>query len=102
MNKTKDTTRPLPGLGVQGQLMLFISGVTLFTLALIWALITYWLEPQYNRTIRTSLEGKAAAITALIDAADAPISRRVFGTLVLNEDFWEQMRRAVEDGVLNV
>lgn len=89
-------------LGVQGQLMLFISGVTLFTLILIWALITYWLQPQYNRTIRTSLEGKAAAITAMVDASDGPIASRAFGAVLLNEEFWSQLDQAIEEGRLNV
>ena len=35
--------------GIQWQLMLFIGGITLFTLLLVWGIITYALEPQYNR-----------------------------------------------------
>ena len=38
--------------GIQWQLMLFIGGITLFTLLLVWGIITYALEPQYNRNIR--------------------------------------------------
>ena len=55
---------------IRGQLMLFIGGITLFTLLLVWSIITFALEPQYNRTIRAKLDGKAAAITAMIDQAD--------------------------------
>ena len=60
--------------GIQWQLMLFIGGITLFTLLLVWGIITYALEPQYNRNIRAKLDSKAAAITALIDQSDAEIS----------------------------
>ena len=49
--------------GIQWQLMLFIGGITLFTLLLVWGIITYALEPQYNRNIRAKLDSKAAAIT---------------------------------------
>ena len=45
---------------IRGQLMLFIGGITLFTLLLVWSIITFALEPQYNRTIRAKLDGKAA------------------------------------------
>lgn len=102
MNKTKQPGRRPALLGVQGQLMLFISSVTLFTLVLIWALITYWLQPQYNRTIRASLEGKAAAITAMIDGAEGPVSSRIFGILTLNDEFWQKMYDTIEDGTLNL
>lgn len=54
--------------GIQWQLMLFIGGITLFTLLLVWGIITYALEPQYNRNIRAKLDSKATAITALIDS----------------------------------
>ena len=47
--------------GIQWQLMLFIGGITLFTLLLVWGIITYALEPQYNRNIRAKLDSKAAA-----------------------------------------
>lgn len=43
---------------IRGQLMLFIGGITLFTLLLVWSIITFALEPQYNRTIRAKLDGK--------------------------------------------
>lgn len=32
-------------LGVQGQLMLFLCGITVLTLGLVWGLITYGLQP---------------------------------------------------------
>ena len=60
-------------LGVQGQLIVFLGGITLVTLLLVWVLITYFLQPQYNRTIRTNLETRLQDITARIDAADAPL-----------------------------
>ena len=31
---------------IRGQLMLFIGGITLFTLLLVWSIITSALEPQ--------------------------------------------------------
>ena len=45
--------------GIQWQLMLFIGGITLFTLLLVWGIITYALEPQYNRNIRAKLASTA-------------------------------------------
>ena len=36
-------------LGVQGQLITFLGIITLVTLLLVWVLITYFLQPQYNR-----------------------------------------------------
>ena len=93
---------PGMGLGVRGQLMLFLCAVTLFTLGLVWALITYALEPMYNRKIRTSLEAKADAVVALIDANDGPVSSRILGKLVLDEDFWLSFLEKAIDGSLDL
>jgi len=57
---------------IRGPLMLFIGGITLFTLLLVWSIITFALEPQYNRTIRAKLDGKAAAITAMRRTSPSP------------------------------
>ena len=89
-------------LGVQGQLMLFISGVTIATLLLVWALITYWLQPRYNETLYRQLEAKLDSITAMVDSFDAPISSRDFWHLELNEDFKSELQTAVESGAINL
>ena len=83
--------------GSQWQLMLFIGGITLFTLLLVWGIITYALEPQYNRNIRAKLDSKAAAITALIDQSDAEISSRTYQGLYLNDEFWSGVSQTFRD-----
>lgn len=87
---------------IRGQLMLFIGGITLFTLLLVWSIITFALEPQYNRTIRAKLDGKAAAITAMIDQADKPISNRSYLGLTLNDEFWSGVSGTFHDKKINV
>ena len=82
--------------------MLFIGSVTLFTLLLIWVMVTRWLQPQYNATIRGSLTTKAQLLAAMLDDADEPVSARRFGTLYLDEDFWSGLRQAIQGGQLNV
>ena len=94
--------RLLQRLGVRKQLMLFLCGVTLLTLAMVWALITFGLEPMYHRNIRKALEGKAAAVVSMIDASDTPISSRTFAGLILNETFWANFLEAVLDGQLDL
>ena len=89
-------------LGIQWQLMLFIGGITLFTLLLVWGIITYALEPQYNRNIRAKLDSKAAAITALIDQSDAEISSRTYQGLYLNDEFWSGVSQTFRDKKINV
>ena len=88
--------------GIQWQLMLFIGGITLFTLLLVWGIITYALEPQYNRNIRAKLDNKAAAITALIDQSDAEISSRTYQGLYLNDEFWSGVSQTFRDKKINV
>ena len=63
--------------------MLFIGGITLFTLLLVWGIITYALEPQYNRNIRAKTgQQRPPPITALIDQSDAEIFKpHLSGTL---------------------
>ena len=76
-------------LGVQGQLILFLGGITLVTLLLVWVLITYFLQPQYTRTMRTSLENKLGSIVTSIDASDTPlVTYSLWGTKTANADFW--------------
>ena len=82
--------------------MLFIGGITLFTLLLVWGIITYALAPQYNRNIRNKLDAKAAAITALIDQSDSAISNRSYLGLTLNEDFWDGVSETFQDKKINV
>ena len=72
MRKPNAPKKPF-ALSIRWQLMLFIGGITLFTLLLVWGIITYALAPQYNRNIRNKLDAKAAAITALIDQSDSAI-----------------------------
>ena len=88
--------------GIQWQLMLFIGGITLFTLLLVWGIITYALEPQYNRNIRAKLDSKTAAITALIDQSDAEISSRTYQGLYLNDEFWSGVSQTFRDKKINV
>lgn len=88
--------------GIQWQLMLFIGGITLFTLLLVWGIITYALEPQYNRNIRAKLDSKATAITALIDQSDAEISSRTYQGLYLNDEFWSGVSQTFRDKKINV
>lgn len=103
MKSTKRTHRPLQiGLGVQWQLMLFMGCVTVLTLGLVWVLITYWLQPQYNRTIREGLQQKAESIVALIDTSEQPISNRDFGFLTLNSQFWQELHEDFDDGTIEV
>ena len=56
-------------LGVQGQLMLFLCGITVLTLGLVWGLITYGLQPMYNRNIQKRLERESSVIAGMIDSA---------------------------------
>lgn len=94
--------RRLRQLGVRKQLILFLCGVTLLTLGLVWALITFGLEPMYHRTIRRSLQNKAAAVVSMIDASSSPISGRTFTGLYFNESFWTEFLQAASDGRLDL
>lgn len=89
-------------LGVRGQLMLFMSGMTLLTLLLVWGLVTFCLQPQYNRHIRTGLESKLSDIAARIDAYDSPISARSWFGLELSLEFWTGLSDAIQNGELSV
>ena len=89
-------------LSIRWQLMFFITAMTLLTLALVWGVITYALVPQYNRTIRNRLESKTDAIVAMIDQNENPISTRDFGTLVLDNSFWENINQAFLNKNINV
>ena len=55
MRKPNTPKKPF-ALSIRWQLMLFIGGITLFTLLLVWGIITYALAPQYNRNIRNKLD----------------------------------------------
>ena len=90
------------GYKVLALVMLFIGGITLFTLLLVWGIITYALEPQYNRNIRAKLDSKATAITALIDQSDAEISNRTYQGLYLNDEFWSGVSQTFRDKKINV
>lgn len=89
-------------LGVRGQLMVFLSCITLLTLSLLGGLITYFLQPQYNRHIRSMLENRLTGILARIDASDAPISSRNWYGLELNTEFWSGLNDAINQGELNL
>ena len=67
-------------LGVQGQLMLFLCGITVLTLGLVWGLITYGLQPMYNRNIQKRLERESSVIAGMIDSAGGQISSRDYGS----------------------
>lgn len=96
MRKPNTPKKPF-ALSIRWQLMLFIGGITLFTLLLVWGIITYALAPQYNRNIRNKLDAKAAAITARIDQSDSAISNRSYLGLTLNEDFWDGVSETFQD-----
>ncbi len=100
MEPKKPRRGALPG--VQGQLMLAMGLTTFVTLALVWVLITYWLEPQYTRTLHASLENRMEAIAARIDGSETEVSRREFGMLFLNEAFWDSLTADIESGALNM
>ena len=90
-------------LGVQGQLMLFLCGITVLTLGLVWGLISYGLQPMYNRNIQKRLERESSVIAGMIDSAGGQISSRDYGSLTLqNETFWSNLKTALENGVINV
>mgnify|MGYP000320304220 CR=1 FL=1 len=46
--------------GVQGQLMLLLCGITVLTLGLVWGLISYGLQPMYNRNIQSGWNANPA------------------------------------------
>ena len=96
------TNSKRPALAIRWQLMLFMSAMTLFTLALMWAVITYGLEPVYNRAIRAKLENRCAAVTAMIDQSDTEISARSYTGLWLNSEFWNQVSEAFSEKRINV
>lgn len=51
--------------------MLFLCGITVLTLGLVWGLITYGLQPMYNRNIQKRLERESSVIAGMIDSAGA-------------------------------
>lgn len=89
-------------LGINGQLMVFMGSMTLLTLLAVWLLITYWLQPQYNAAIRTSLEDKATAIVGLIDTNDGPIASRNFGYLLTDDTFFDDLEGSFDNGSINI
>lgn len=89
-------------MGVQGQLIAVLGGITLVTLLLVWVLINYFLQPQYNRTIRSNLESRLQSITARIDAADAPLISRDLWHVIPNTEFFQDLTEAIENGELNI
>lgn len=79
-------------LGVQGPAVLFLCGITVLTLGLVWGLITYGLQPMYNRNIQKRLERESSVIAGMIDSAGGQISSRDYGSLTLqNETFWSNL-----------
>ena len=102
MKRTAPRAQPRFVLSIRWQLMLFITAMTLLTLALVWGVITYALVPQYNRTIRNKLESKAEAIVTMINENETPISTRYFGTRLLDAHFWQNLSVAFGDRTINV
>ena len=101
MRKPNTPKKPF-ALSIRWQLMLFIGGITLFTLLLVWGIITYALAPKYNATIRQNLIDKASAITAIFDQTDSEISSRDFGVLQLDDDFWTALGQTFSDKKINM
>ena len=101
MRKPNTPKKPF-ALSIRWQLMLFIGGITLFTLLLVWGIITYALAPKYNATIRQNLTNKASAITAIFDQTDSEISSRDFGVLQLDDDFWTALGQTFSDKKINM
>ena len=82
-------------LGIRAQLMCFLSLICLFLLVLFWFLCTQLLEPLYIRHIEKQLGAQLESIVARMDEAIAEgtvLSRRSFGTLFINEDFFDALR----------
>ena len=98
----KSAKKRIPAISIHGQLMLFIGGMTLLTVGLIWGIITYALAPKYNATIRQNLTDKASAITAIFDQTDSDISSRDFGVLQLDDDFWTALGQTFSDKKINM
>ena len=84
--------------------MLFLCGITVLTLGLVWGLITYGLQPMYNRNIQKRLERESSVISGMIDSAGGQISSRDYGSLTLqNENVLVQPEnRTGKTGVINV
>ena len=88
---------------MQGQLILFLGGITLATLLLVWVCITYFLQPQYNNTMRASLQSKVADIVGRIDASDTPlVTYGLWGAKTPNAEFWQDFYADIENGSLDV
>ena len=98
----KSAKKRIPAISIHGQLMLFIGGMTLLTVGLIWGIITYALAPKYNATIRQNLTDKASAITAIFDQTDSEISSRDFGVLQLDDGFWDSLGQTFADKRINM
>lgn len=99
--RTSRTSRGC-GLGLQWKLTLFMGGVTLATLLMVWLMTTFWLQPRYQNTIRNKLENKADQIMAMIDENGGPIASRNFGVLLYDEAFWSRLGQAFNEGQINV
>ena len=89
-------------LSMRARLTVFLCGMTVLILLLVWGLTTFLLQPRYNRFIRTQLSQKADTLVSMIDSSPEPISERTFWKLKLNPEFWEQVNTAMNDGTLDV
>lgn len=96
------TTRGGPRLGVRGRLMLCMFSIMLTVLLLIWFLVIYVFQPQYNSYIRQELESRVDSLVAMIDTSEDPISSRTFLGLELNPVFWDSVNTAINNGELDV
>jgi signal transduction histidine kinase len=88
--------------GIRTQLLLFLCFICLILLMLFWFLSTNLLQPMYNRLIETKLTAQADSLVQLVDqniANGTLPSTRSFGTLVVSEEFKQQLYDNLEDNV---
>ena len=95
MFRRRSARRARRALGLRAQLMWFLCLICLFLLLLFWFLSTQLLEPMYVRHIEKQLNAQLDSIVSRLDTAAAQgetLSRRYFGQLFLNEDFFSSLR----------
>lgn len=82
--------------------MLFLCGITVLTLGLVWGLITYGLQPMYNRNIQKRLERESSVIAGMIDSAGASFQPGLWFPDAAERNVLVQPETALENGVINV
>jgi len=107
----KPAPRPKQGprLSIRTRLMLFLCGISLLLLLLVWFLTARMLQPRYNRHIHNNLTTQAETLLELMDAALADgqiLSVRGYGgALVVNSEFWGTggpVEQAIQSGQLSL